>query len=392
MRSEWTVATVVLLCYGVWLAAMLPSSHGARDFIIMGRTFVRHSGVSPAIAVDDAYYRRLGAHDNGYDGQFCYYIALDPVNARYYVDTPGYRYTRILYPLVARLLALGQAALIPYTLLLVNLLAVAGGTLAVAAWLARRAVSPWFGLVYGFYPGLFVGLRRDLTEPVSYALVALAILLFDDGGRRRVAWAGLAFALAILTREVAAFFALLYGLSLLRLPQRLDPRAFARREVWGQAALLLALAGLPLLLYKGFLLAWLGSTGVPSELSPFQLPFHGIAVYWPWAPGSQQLEEARTVILPALVCAGIGVWALWRRAWRVEVWALLVNVLVFVVLLPPYSYHQIFASSRITTGVVLAALLCLPIFDKLMGKNRWWFWVSAALWLSFLPYAVASGQ
>ena len=68
-------------------------------------------------------------------------------------------------------------------------------------------------------------------------------------------------------------------------------------------------------LYKGLLIMWLGSTGVPPELSPLRVPLQGIAVYWPWQ--TAQREAVLTVIAPALICAAMGVWALWKRAWPV---------------------------------------------------------------------------
>ena len=44
----------------------------------------------------------------GYDGQFNYAIAADPLHASPALDVPAYRYQRILYPLLVRALALGQ--------------------------------------------------------------------------------------------------------------------------------------------------------------------------------------------------------------------------------------------------------------------------------------------
>src|SRR5580765_5904599 len=43
----------------------------------------------------------------GYDGQFAYWLAIDPspAAAANHFDTPAYRYQRILYPLLARALA-----------------------------------------------------------------------------------------------------------------------------------------------------------------------------------------------------------------------------------------------------------------------------------------------
>jgi hypothetical protein len=55
----------------------------------------------------------------GYDGQFVYYIARDPSPQRVasYLDVPAYRYQRILLPVLARLLAAGNPAGIPWTII-----------------------------------------------------------------------------------------------------------------------------------------------------------------------------------------------------------------------------------------------------------------------------------
>src|SRR5258706_56644 len=141
--------------------------------------------------------------------------SLDTAHARYYIDSRAFRYARIGYPLAARFLAAGQLALVHYAMILVNLLALAGGTWALAAWLKRKGVSPWLALVYGLYSGLFVAFRRDLTQPLAYGLVALAIYVFHFRGRRRIIWSALCFALALLTRETVVVFIGIYALSLL---------------------------------------------------------------------------------------------------------------------------------------------------------------------------------
>src|SRR2546430_5783840 len=169
----------------------------------------RHA--SSVIKPDPAYPTESAS---GYDGQFFYYLALDPVNARYYMDASTYRYTRILYPLVARALALGRPDLIPVTLFLVNWLALAGGTLAVATWLKRRGLSPWFALLYGFYPGLQFALARDLSEVMAYSLVALAILVFDMAGRSAVTLCSSRFAPPRLSRAEPRGVVAGYGLVL----------------------------------------------------------------------------------------------------------------------------------------------------------------------------------
>jgi len=377
------VAAAVLLFYGVVLAILVPRSHGGLDFAWIGRTFAQRVVPGAPLKLGPPY-----ANAGGYDGQFSYYIALDPLHARPYIDDPSYRYSRIVYPMLARALALGQPALIPYTLILINWLALAGGALALAVLLRRRGVSPWIALVYGLYPGLVLSLRRDLTEPLAFAFVALAIYLFDLRTRHALVWAGVGFALATLTRESAAVFGVTYAAwSLLNGAAR-RPMASVLAANWRRAALLVALTLAPYGLYKLFLLHWLGTSGVPATVAPTLVPFAGIFAYWPWRRIA--LEQVALVTVPGLLCGAAALWALWKRAWDVEVWSLLANVLLFVVFLNASSYATTDSSLRVTSGVVLAALLCLPVVDRITGRQRWWFWISAALWLALFPFILAA--
>jgi hypothetical protein len=370
--------------YGAWLVAFFGLGHNALDFTFRSPGFLNKSHASSVIAPDPSVTSDAGA----YDSQFFYYMALDPVNARYYMDANTYRYTRILYPMVARVLALGQPGLIPYTLILVNWLALAGGTAALAAWLRRKNVSPWFALVYGLYPGLFFGLQRDLSEPLAYSLVALAVLLFDRApGEGRVGTsllpAAVVFALAALTRETTALFTVIYGASLVLR----GPGVAAWRERieanWRRALLFLAIALVPLAAWKGFLLVWLGPQG-DAGLQFTALPFQGI---WHWRDSSavhDKADQIRSVVIPGVICGAVAVYALARRIVRRDVIALLAHVLLFVVFMQAASYANFSGSGRISTGVVLAAVLCLPVIGHL--GQRAWFWISSTLWLNLMPF------
>jgi hypothetical protein len=377
--SVWAVTAIVVGCYGLWTVAAL--RHGPEGFIRLGRIFVSKSQASPAISSRAAAYHYDG--DIGFDGQFAYFIAVDPVNARYYVDSPAYRYTRIVYPLTARALALGQADLVPYTLVLVNFVMIGVGTLAVAAWLRRKAVSAWYAAVYGFYPGVLIALQRDVTEVMAYGLIAVAVYLFDVA-RRPLLWASVVFAIAILTRETAAIFAVGYGLSLL-FDGEGDWLGRVRRNA-RRAVLFLAVCLSPIVLYKMFLLAWLGSLGFDAHIE--HVPFGGILAWYPWQPA--HVAEVEIVIIPAIICGLAAIWALARGVRRVEPWMLLINVLILVVFLERSAFNDISSAGRITTGVALAAVLSLPYFA---GWFRAWLWAAAALWLwpmlslFFLPLA-----
>jgi len=207
------IAGVVFLVYSLVLMAFIAAGHDPRNLEMQGRRFVALCGAASGVIRLDPGYTYPGG-DIGYDSQFYSYIALDPLHAAAHIDDPGGRMGRIIYPLVARLLAFGQPVLIPWTLIAVNWLAIAGGTWLAALWLARRGVSPWWALIYGLSSGLCLSFTLDLTEPLAYALALAGLLTLDgslDEGARRVApsrllAAGILFALAGLTRETALAF------------------------------------------------------------------------------------------------------------------------------------------------------------------------------------------
>jgi len=381
-RSAWAPALCVLLVYGAWLLGMFLSGHGARDFLYMGRKYVYEPNVKPLFKPDPRY--PYISSSSGYDGQFSYYIALDPVNARFHVDQQNYRYTRILYPMTARLLSLDQGALIPYMLIAINLLALYVGTLVLALLLAHWSLSPWLALVYGLSPGLFVCLHRDLEEPLAFGLVILGMYLYTSGGRQRFVWSAVSFALAVLTRESVAVFPAIVGISLLGSASTpiTSPRP------WLRSGFFLSLALGPFAVYKAFLWYWLGpsSSMAPAALYPRLIPFSGLFALWPW--NALQIQVAMAVVAPALICTMVGVQALWRRMATTEVWLLLTNVVLFVVMLNPLTYGNILGSARVTTGVVLAAILCLPVFHRCTRGNRGWFWLSTACWFTAWPSLV----
>ena len=145
-------------------------------------------------------------HSSGYDGQFYWRLAADPTNvhlARHLgvaLDVP-IRLNRLGYPALGWLLAGGDRAGVPTSLVVVNALAlVALARLGVAA-ARERGLSSFWGLTLLVVPGLVGALSRDLTEVVSTTLVVAGILAM-----RRRAWllAALAWTAAVLTRETSA--------------------------------------------------------------------------------------------------------------------------------------------------------------------------------------------
>lgn len=378
-RRPWLVAVVVGLVYGCWLLFVALSGHDARDFTVMSVRLIDRSHASSVIKVDPDY-RAEFLKSYGYDGQYSYYIALDPANARYYLDDPAYRYTRILYPMVVRVLALGNPNIIPAMLILVNFGAIIAGTLIIATWLGLYGTSPWFATAYGLFPGLFVSLRRDLTEPLAFAMIALGIYVLYVGGRRRFWYAGICLGLAALAREQTAIFAAVIGAAVFLGAQPGAGFSRGRTTSRQDGVIILALGLLPLLAWKLFLHAWLGKTGVPSNNLPALLPFGGLISDWPW--GIQKWHAVLSVAVPGVICLALSIWSI-PKIWRDPLpWVLMANVVLFVVFLNADTFSNFLGAGRVTDGVLVSVLLCLPFLRRLSSWSLPWVGVCIMFWLA----------
>lgn len=121
----------------------------------------------------------------GYDGQFYWGIAVDPVpsgDAHRLFDKASYRYGHPLYGWTAWLLGAGVPAAAPITLLIVGLLSLAAAA-TLASTLAVGSAAKWVcGLIVALNPGLVFPVAGDLAEP--FAVVALLVALCAISRRR----------------------------------------------------------------------------------------------------------------------------------------------------------------------------------------------------------------
>lgn len=139
---------------------------------------------------------------HGYDGQFYYVIARDPLlihdsTVASLRDAPqdapsealgsanqAYRFQRVAYPALAFLSAKALGLSIPWSLLVVNvlmvLLLVAG--FAYYAW--RRGWSTLWAVALGLFPGLLLSMLRDLPTPLAVACSLGGILAWTSSRRR----------------------------------------------------------------------------------------------------------------------------------------------------------------------------------------------------------------
>ncbi len=342
--------------------------HNVLWFVHLGRAYLQ-------AAHDPAFSGLAPQSDTGYDGQYYFALAADPLHAHATMSggNAGYLYSRPFYPLLARVLAGGSVVHIPSTMLELNLAAIVLGTLAVALWLRRHGLSPLFAFLYGLWPGLVFCVFRDLTEPLAFGLTATAVLVFDPASRRRLAGAAALFALALLTRETVVPFVVACGAALV-LADRPAPgsgaRAWLAPGTWRRGATLLAASGLPLVLWRIGVSAWLHQpTQEQGSGSAWLVPFHGLATYWPF--DAQHWLIATTVVLPSVGAALAVARPRVLRAQPVAAGLLIANVLLVVVFLPDLVDVDFAAASRAAAGVVLAAIYALPALAAAGVARRW---------------------
>lgn len=164
-------------------------------FILIGENFAHPAQLPAGMPLRAAY---------GYDGQFYYRLAINPLNFHHTaygitVDQ-AYRFMRVGYPVITWLASAGQRALVPYTLVAVNVAAI-GALGWLGGCLARQGGrhAAW-GLLLPGYFGLVTSLSRDTAEPAAAAFLVAGLLAVRA---RRPALAGGLLAFAALTRETA---------------------------------------------------------------------------------------------------------------------------------------------------------------------------------------------
>ncbi len=334
--KPWTITLLVSLLYLGWILSL-----GGGDPLVFAEIGTRFSQNDPN-------------GSEGYDGQFFYYIAADPAAAPAKIDVPAYRFQRILYPLLARVLSLGSAALIPWLLVALNLAGLVGGVWLTERLLALCRVNTWHALPVGLYAGQLLSLRVDLPEPIALALALLGMWLFERQTEAKPGmwlWSAACFSLAVFTKETMLLAGLAYVLHL-----------FSQRQI-KKSALFAAILIIPFSLYQLFLYWWLGQFGVGSGgagATPFEIiPLGGLfrvteiswSAFWVLA-----LLLGPTMLLPAL-------WAIYATfkdalAGQRHPWVLVLALNALIILfLPSSTFREPLAMLRF--GVPLVAFLIL---------------------------------
>lgn len=259
-NAAFVLAAVVLA--GLWPLAW-SRSNGGTDALLGAGTEGPSAQIIAEEIPDAPAFEGLG-----HDGQQFYAIArhpFDPPAARDQLDSPAYRYRRILLP------AMGAAAAPDGgSALVLALLAISLAGVALGAWASTRlpGAPQWLPLAVGATPGVGVALSLTLSDALATGLTIAAIAA---SLHRRWAWMLLALVAGVLTRETLILVA--FGLLLTpHMPTRwrvatvvVPAGAIGAWALWSAHALgtpLLDGAGQVALPFTG----WLAAPGTPASL------------------------------------------------------------------------------------------------------------------------------
>ncbi len=311
-----------MVAVGVMLLLM------ARAYFVLQRYYTKpgYEAIAAFADIGTISGHHLGLNDLvmnnnpvGFDGQFFYFIALDPsqpiICAQQHPhpancaldDAFGeVRAERILYPYTAGLLTFGQADLVPYTLLLVNFAAILLVVWLVGKMCVEAGASIWLGAAAGLFCGQVLGFLRDLADPFSVMWVVLAIYLLR---KERYLWSSLAIAAALLTREQF----------ILTIPLLFVPLLAQRK--WRTLALSLLIGLGPFVAWQIYLrIIWgkwallTGDTqgaGVGNGINP--IPFHGL---WDERLKPEFGLIVAFVVVPLVLAVVISLMQIWRNGPR----------------------------------------------------------------------------
>jgi len=344
--SKWLPALVIGLASVTFVAFSLSARNWEpRSFALIGRRFAQ---VDPA-------------GNKGYDGQFAYYIATDPIGAADNMDAAAYRYLRIVYPALAWVLSLGgRSDLAAWALIAINVVALAALAATVGELMARRAASRWYGLVVPLTAGMLFSLRADLNEPLALALALGAVMLIGEANRHVGVGAVTLLALSALTKETGYVYAGGVALWLL----------LARQWRSAIGASLGAIG--PSMVWGALVSVWLGHSPFDTERTRFELlPFGGLRFT---EPSEAQLILALWIVIPSIGLV-LSLARHVRRGDRSLASILLGANLLFVMFMPRASYIDAMAVMRLSAGMMAAALFWLA------ESNRRWLPYLAALWI-----------
>lgn len=339
--------------------------------VVAGWVIMQAEGDPLALAqIGTKFSQGLADGTEGYDGQFIYFIAndLNPDTVKVHLDVPAYRYQRILLPLLARIISLGNVQIIPWAILGINIIAHGVGTWVLTLMFKQWGINQWYALVYGGWVGIGLATRLDLPEALAYSLVIVALWAYIRP-KPFITW--ICLGLALFAKEVTVIFLLAF----------LCIEFYEKN--WRRLIGLSAISCIPFAFFQMWLWRQFGQFGIGSGgamATPFEIiPYMGllrIGKYSLIYLLMMTIVFGPGVVFPSLwgVITTIKKWIHKER--NIFIVALFINCLA-IVFMPFSTFRETGGLLRYSTGLVLS-LMCFTAYYRLTKPLNY-----SLLWLVF---------
>ena len=328
---------------------------------------------NPLLRGRTAVREQLVVSPGGYDGQFYYFAAFDPLLTRYahapdnytlMMDMAPYRYGRIGHVWLTRLIAGERWRAYPAGLVWTVLVGCVWSALALSAIALHSGRSAWWGAATLLVPGFWQSVQLTLPEPLAAAAVLTGLACCQ---RKWWVLAAVAFASAMLVREttlvaVAAICLLMIAredrrTGVLVLGAAVLPSALWR---WHVGSVLYPVFGMDAFVFNPGTFGWPVAGMAHAALSVFDGTYHR---------GVPSISRAALLFAPLLLAASaLAAWAWRRRPSAVTATALAYGVLALC-LSGVTVWNHVGNAQRTSTELFL------------------WIVVAAASWPSPPPWA-----
>lgn len=291
------VTVVVLLAYGLIIRAAAQTFEGQYSGLlhVSGRGFDKVPFLNGRADVRQTL--RLDPWE-GYDAQFQYFAIYDPLLRRYsaqprlyrdVADAPPYRFGRMGFAMIARVVAGNHWQLYPGTMVALVWLGVGLVAFALALLAQRLGASPVWGFLALVIPGFWQSVQVTLPEPIAAGLLLMGYLCVLQ---KRIVLATLLFAASLLVRETGVVLVL--AIALLTKADNLSR----------PSRILLACSILPFVLWRLYV-AWVlwpdwGWSGLVYNVNVMTVPFAGLAGLWSDLAQGQHHPDVPNLVRGAL--------------------------------------------------------------------------------------------
>jgi hypothetical protein len=262
---------LVAALFAAIVAGRFATYHGnPTGFVLFGHAFTAYIHPPPGALVNSP---------DGYDGQFFYLQAKDPLLlndatvASFRASTEAFRMDRVGYPALAWLLAAGQVAALPWSMLAVNVVVVLGLTAGFAVYARRRGWSGWWALAAGLLAGFLTATLRDLSDPLAVASMLTGLILWQRGRRW---WAAALLTAAVLAREPMTLAVAAVALEAVVRGWRVRREPGAARRTASEAWPVVIVPAAAFVAWQVYVDARYGSNVASTSSSSYQAPFVGL--------------------------------------------------------------------------------------------------------------------